>query len=142
MPTLWTKEERDLLVGTTLKPAVEAKLRSLLREFDILRERTKDIPHCANNWWSTNHGTGLAFADWLQVDAMYRSRALEYPGIGDAMAPCIDMANHAANEDTIALYEIDDGDNGNGGDDNSRANSILVMRHTKSLKKGEEVTIT
>lgn len=131
-----------MVTGTTLKPAVDNKLRSLLQEFDVLRQRTKEVPYCANNWWSNQHGGGLAFADWLQVDVMYRSRALEYPGIGDAMAPCIDMANHAGNDETIALYEVDDSEDSDTPDENSQANSILVMRHTKSLKKDEEVTIT
>lgn len=61
---------------------------------------------------------------------MYRSRALEYPGIGDCMVPCIDMANHAAGDYTAALYETD----GSG-------NAILLMRDDVSIEAGGEVTI-
>lgn len=62
---------------------------------------------------------------------MYRSRVLEFPGIGDAMVPCIDMANHASGVDTGALYETD-----------GQGNAILLLRDGKCIKKGEEITIT
>jgi hypothetical protein len=62
---------------------------------------------------------------------MYRSRALEFPGIGDSMVPCIDMANHAAGEATAALYETD-----------GQGNGILLLRDGINVKKDEEVTIT
>jgi len=62
---------------------------------------------------------------------MYRSRALDLPGTGNAMVPCIDMANHASGEDSLALYETDA--NGNG---------ILFLRGGKSLVSGDEITIT
>lgn len=62
---------------------------------------------------------------------MYRSRALEYPGIGDAMVPCIDMANHAAGDNTAALYETDD-----------QGNAVLLLRDGFDVKKGSEITIT
>lgn len=62
---------------------------------------------------------------------MYRSRALEFPGIGDAMVPCVDMANHAAGTNTKALYETD-----------SAGNAVLLLRDGVSVAKGEEVTIT
>jgi hypothetical protein len=62
---------------------------------------------------------------------MYRSRALEFPGIGDAMVPCLDMANHASGDATAALYETDDD-----------GNAILVLRHGKDILHGGEITIT
>lgn len=71
------------------------------------------------------------FDDWLQVDAMYRSRALEYPSYGHCMAPCIDLANHTPHEGTIAVYETD-----------ASGNAILLLRPGKSLREGEEVTIS
>ncbi|KAK0310553.1 hypothetical protein LTR01_003706 [Friedmanniomyces endolithicus] len=71
------------------------------------------------------------FDDWLQVDAMYRSRALDFPGIGHCMVPCIDLANHAAGAATTAIYEKD----GDG-------NAILLLPDGKSVAKGDEVTIT
>ncbi|KAF2140569.1 uncharacterized protein K452DRAFT_252295 [Aplosporella prunicola CBS 121167] len=130
LPTFWTEEERELLIGTTLKPAIEAKLNSLNREFEKLRSATNNIAWCAEEWWDDVDGN-LSFDDWLQVDAMYRSRALEFPGIGDSMVPCIDMANHSSGEATIALYEAD-----------SEGNGALLLRDGKKLKKGDEITIT
>ena len=73
----------------------------------------------------------LDFDDWLQVDAMYRSRALDFPGIGHCMVPCIDLANHVAGESTIAIYEKD-----------NDGNAVLLLREGKTVKEGEEVTIT
>lgn len=119
-----------LLGGTTLQPAIEAKMKSLYREYDILREATMSIPWCQHYWWDEIDGL-LAFDDWKQVDAMYRSRALEFPNIGDCMIPCIDMANHEAGEATVARYEADpDG------------NALLLLKEGKMLSANEEITIT
>lgn len=130
MPTFWSSDEHYLLTGTTLLPAIDAKLRSLQREYENLRTSTENIRWCAKYWWDFDSPVHLDFDDWRQVDAMYRSRALEYPGIGDAMVPCIDMANHAAGRQTDALYEADD-----------HGNAILLLRDIE-MKKGEEVMIT
>jgi hypothetical protein len=130
LPTFWSSDERYLLTGTTLQPAVDAKLRSLQREYENLRKATENIRWCAKYWWNSENFL-LDFDDWRQVDAMYRSRALEYPGIGDAMVPCIDMANHAVGARTRALYETD-----------GECNAILLLRDGVEVKKGEEVTIT
>ena len=62
---------------------------------------------------------------------MYRSRALEFPGVGDAMVPCIDMANHASGNATAALYETDDD-----------GNALLELRQDKEIPPGGEITIT
>ncbi|TKA83332.1 hypothetical protein B0A55_00640, partial [Friedmanniomyces simplex] len=101
LPTFWSASELHLLIGTTLAPAITSKLRSLRREYDNLREATEPT-----HWFQTVQDT-LTFDDWLQVDAMYRSRALDFPGIGHCMVPCIDLANHAAGEATTAIYEKD-----------------------------------
>lgn len=130
LPTFWGDDERELLAGTTIKPAVEAKLKNLEKEFQNLRSVTENVPWCARTWWAEENEL-LAFDDWLQVDAMYRSRALEYPGIGEAMVPCIDLCNHAAGDATAALYET-----------NSRGDAVLLLRDGKSLNAGNEVTIT
>ncbi|KAK8248656.1 hypothetical protein IWZ00DRAFT_489650 [Phyllosticta capitalensis] len=130
LPTFWTEEERTLLIGTTLKPAVEAKLKSLNKEYEKLHKLTESITWCNDDWWFDDT-YGLTFDDWLQVDAMYRSRALEFPGIGDCMVPGVDMANHASGEDTAALYEVD-----------PKGNAVLLLREGKSISQGEEVTIT
>ncbi|KAF1836283.1 SET domain-containing protein [Decorospora gaudefroyi] len=130
LPTFWTEEEQELLAGTTLKPAVSAKLNSLLREFENLRSATESIGWCAKYWWDESSGM-LTFDDWMRVDAMYRSRALEFPGAGDCMMPCIDMANHASGDATAALYETD-----------SDGNGLLLLREGKRIDQGDEITIT
>ncbi|KAK3069051.1 hypothetical protein LTR53_012908 [Teratosphaeriaceae sp. CCFEE 6253] len=118
-------DELQLLVGTTLAPAAAYKLKSLHREYDKLQESAADT-----RWFQAAQHL-VDFDDWLQVDAMYRSRALDFPGIGHCMVPCIDLANHTAGEATIAIYERDrDG------------NAILLLRPGKSVAKGEEITIT
>ncbi|KAL9618732.1 MAG: hypothetical protein Q9160_006611 [Pyrenula sp. 1 TL-2023] len=130
LPTLWSDEEREILHGTSLAAAVEHKLQSLDNEFEMLREKTKHISWCNCVWWDEDTGH-LTIDDWRTVDALYRSRALELPGTGHAMVPCVDMANHASGNDTIALYETDvDG------------NAILQLRDDKSLNGGQEVSIT
>ncbi|KAF1945893.1 SET domain-containing protein [Clathrospora elynae] len=130
LPTFWTEEEKELLIGTTLKPAVGAKLNSLLREFETMRTATASIDWCAKYWWDEDTGM-LTFDDWMRVDAMYRSRALEFPGAGDCMMPCVDMANHAAGDATAALYETDQDGNG-----------LLLLRDGKKIDQGGEITIT
>lgn len=130
LPTFWTEDEQDLLIGTTLNPAVRAKLSSLLREFELFRTATEGIEWCAKYWWDEEDGL-LTFDDWMRVDAMYRSRALEFPGVGDCMVPCVDMANHASGDTTAALYETDDDGNG-----------LLILRHEKNISKEGEITIT
>lgn len=130
LPTFWTDDEQELLTGTTLRAAVRAKMSSLLREFERIRTATEGIGWCAKYWWDEDTGL-LNFDDWMRVDAIYRSRALEFPGVGDSMVPCIDMANHASGDATAALYETDR--NGNG---------ILLLRDGKEIQKGGEITIT
>ena len=103
-------------------------MNSLLREFENVRTATEGIDWCAKHWWDEEHGL-FGFDDWLRVDAMYRSRALEFPGVGDCMVPCIDFANHASGDDTGALYEADGDGNG-----------LLLLR--KDIEKAGEVTIT
>ncbi|KAF1918517.1 hypothetical protein BDU57DRAFT_444203 [Ampelomyces quisqualis] len=130
LPTFWSEEEQDLLQGTTLRPAVRAKLSSLLREFELLRTATESIDWCVKYWWDAENGL-LTFDDWMRVDAMYRSRALEFPGAGDCMMPCIDMANHASGEATAALYETDEDGNG-----------LLLLRNGRTISDKGEITIT
>ncbi|KIW03443.1 uncharacterized protein PV09_05213 [Verruconis gallopava] len=133
LPTFWTPDEVALLDGTSLQAALEAKQRSLEREFALLAEATQDVRWCQDLWWgsSPDASLNLSLDDWKAVDAMYRSRVLEFPGIGDAMVPCIDMANHAAGEAASALYETD-----------GAGNAILLLRDGMDVRHGEEVTIT
>lgn len=130
LPTFWSEEEQELLIGTTLRPAVRAKLNSLLREYETIRTATESIGWCVKYWWDEEAGL-LTFDDWMRVDAMYRSRALEFPGAGDCMMPCVDMANHASGDATAALYETDKDGNG-----------LLLLRNGKNINPGGEITIT
>ena len=126
LPIFWKDSEREALQGTTLYPAVVAKLKSLEREFNHLKSSISSIDWC-QQWLNTS----VSFDDWKQVDAIYRSRALDVPGTGHAMVPCIDMANHAAGDGTIALYDTD-----------SNGNAVLLLREGKTLRANDEITIT
>lgn len=130
LPTFWSSAECELLTGTTLAPALTAKLNSLHREFEQLQDATSNLPWCAEQWWNEVDGI-IEFDDWLQVDAFYRSRALEYPGVGDCMVPCIDMANHTSGTGTAAIYEVDD-----------QGNAVLLLRDDKNIEQDGEITIT
>ncbi|KAL9059711.1 MAG: hypothetical protein Q9162_001012 [Coniocarpon cinnabarinum] len=130
LPTFWTEEECALFEGTSLQPAHDAKMHSLYREFDELRRLTGTIQWCRDVWWNEIDGI-LDFDDWKQVDAIYRSRALEFPGIGDALVPYIGFANHASGDETKAAYQADDDGRG-----------ILLLYDDKQVKEGEEITIT
>lgn len=130
LPTFWSAAERELLLGTTLAPALDAKMKSLHREFEQLQKATASLPWCVDQWWDEIDGL-LEFDDWLRVDAFYRSRALEYPGVGDCMVPCIDMANHSSGEATAAIYEVDD-----------QGNAVLLLRDDKNIDEKGEITIT
>ncbi|KAL4869762.1 hypothetical protein BDV12DRAFT_167174 [Aspergillus spectabilis] len=128
LPTSWTKEELELLRGTSLRLAYEAKVLSLEKEFDQLREATEDISWCQELWWDENVVT---IEDWKYLDAVFRSRMVDLPGHGYAMIPCIDMANHAPESIVNALYDKD-----------AEGNAILQLRHGKELRQDEEVTIS
>ncbi|QSS50847.1 SET domain-containing protein [Histoplasma capsulatum var. duboisii H88] len=130
LPTLYTIEERELLRGTSLELALDSKILSLEKEFDQLREATTDISWCDRDWWNEDTGR-LTFEDWKLVDAMYRSRALEFPSKGHSMVPCIDMVNHASGGRPSALYETDE-----------NGNAVLQLRRGQGLEVGDEITIT
>ncbi|KAL6715564.1 hypothetical protein ACLMJK_006525 [Lecanora helva] len=131
IPTFWSEQESSLLPGTSLQAALASKLRSLEHEFSMLREMTRLIDWCQLHWWDEETGM-LTFEDWKHVDAIYRSRALDLPGTGHAMVPCIDMANHASGNATAALYDTD----------SSNGDAVLILRQGKILTPGDEVTIT
>ncbi|CAG8908157.1 unnamed protein product [Penicillium egyptiacum] len=130
LPTLYTADERELLRGTSLEEALDAKVASLEREFEQLRQATEGIAWCQRSWWDEKTGT-LTIDDWKYVDAAYRSRMLDLPSSGLAMVPCIDMANHASGDGVKALYDAD-----------SEGNAVLQLRWGKTLQPGEEVTIS
>lgn len=130
MPTFYTTEEKELLRGTSLAEALDAKFASLEREFDQLRDATEGIPWCQQTWWDES-SSALTLDDWRYVDAAYRSRMLDIPRSGLAMVPCIDMANHTSGDGVKALYEAD-----------SNGDAILQLRWGKTLQPGDEVTIS
>lgn len=80
VPTFWNESERAIITGTSLEAALSAKLNSLDREFTRLKEKTSSIDWCQKCWWDADSGT-LTFDDWKNVDAIYRSRALDLPGV-------------------------------------------------------------
>ena len=134
LPTLWTEDERGLLLsGTTLGPAIEAKIRSLYREYSEFRSATEDLGWCKRWWWDEVGALeSLTFEDWKEIDASYRSRVLDFPGrIGEAMVPCIDMANHSTGSSTTACYGFDRDDN-----------ATLDICRNKLVNADGEITIT
>lgn len=131
LPTFMAAEERRCLIGTSLYGALQSKMSSLEKEFEHLRKRTESVEWCQKAWWNEESGR-LSFRDWLLVDAMYRSRALELPRDGgDAMVPVLDMANHAADDRYNARFDI--------GEDGK---VLLLVREGKQIRENEEVTIT
>lgn len=129
LPTLWTPAQCARLKGTSLAAALDSKLKSLKREFDLLRDATISIEWCKRYWWDPE-SEGLRFEDWKHIDALYRSRALDLLGT-DAMVPCIDMANHASGRDTVARYDLD-----------ADGNAILLLVEGRRCWAGEEIFIT
>ncbi|RMZ76270.1 hypothetical protein DV737_g4890, partial [Chaetothyriales sp. CBS 132003] len=128
LPTFYSTEERQLLVGTSLEEALEQKLSSLEKEFTHLRQATESIAWCRKLWWD-DESEHLQFEDWKLADAMYRSRALELPkGLGDSMVPVVDMANHSYSYN--ARFEVD-----------SNGDANLVVRDGVVIPAGAEITI-
>lgn len=126
MPTLWKESERILLQGTSLEPALNAKMMALAREFDEMREKSSNIAYWNAAFWDSHV---VHLTDWYLVDAWYRSRVLELPNSGPSLVPCIDMANHS--KDANAYYE-----------ENSKDEAILLLRPGSTVKEGDEVTIS
>ncbi|PVH81624.1 SET domain-containing protein [Cadophora sp. DSE1049] len=132
LPTLWTDSEKVLLRGTTLLPAIEAKLKRLRHEYDGLRKSTCSLEWCQSYWWGESTGQ-LTYSDWLQIDAMYRSRAVKFPPTSsgrDCMIPCLDMLNHADPVIPTAYYKVDDD-----------GNALLWLSTDCAVEEGNEVTI-
>lgn len=126
VPTLWTEDERLLLLGTSLEAAVNAKISALDAEFGNVREKSSDIVCWNDLLWE---GGSVSFTDWIRLDALYRSRCLELPRSGESMVPCIDMLNHSAAPS--AYYE-----------ENSSDEVALLPRAGVALSKGDEITIS
>jgi hypothetical protein len=159
LPTLWNETELSLFEGTTLIPAVRAKRKKLESEFKALKQCTKSIKWLADMWWASpskadteldeimrqlgapseeknedgddldNPNSLIKFDDWLMLDAMFRSRAMEWPGEGDAMVPVLDFANHTLPAN--AEYEVD-----------SDGSGLLLVKNGTNPEPGEEILIS
>jgi len=153
--TLFTEDELQLFEGTTLVPATRAKLKKLTSEYTALRNRTKSTPWLAPVWWGAVEKPRsraeqslidagfrmppaeikdgppplVSLEDWILLDAMYRSRALEWPGQGEAMVPVLDMANH--NVPANATFDV-----------MSTNEGILQLEKDIQLKSGDEIFIS
>ena len=142
LTTFYSPEEKELLVGTSLSNALEQKIRGLEREFEMLRERTKELGWARKAWWGLgpegdedgSEGSDLAplrLRDWKLVDAIYRSRALELPEErGVVMVPVLDMANHGSEDEYNARFESD-----------KDGNVMLIVREGRTIQAGDEVKI-
>ncbi len=95
-------------------------------EFGHLREKSSDLPFWNDLLWQQDEAS---VQDWALADAWYRSRSLELPTGGDAMVPCIDMANHSNQPD--AYY-----------DEDSDGDVEILLRPGFSVASGDEVTIS
>ncbi|PHH80149.1 hypothetical protein CDD80_2687 [Ophiocordyceps camponoti-rufipedis] len=127
VPTLWSESERLLLAGTSLEPALHAKLAALGREFDRLRLQTESMPFWNELLWEGEASASLD--DWILADGWFRSRCLELPGLGVAMVPGLDMANHSVCP--TAYYEVDD-----------KADVLLSACPSRDASCGREMTIS
>jgi hypothetical protein len=87
VPTLWEENERSLLQGTSLEAALSAKMLALSNEFEELRDKSSEIECWNAAFWDNG---SVRLADWLLVDAWYRSRVLELPRSGPSLVPCVD----------------------------------------------------
>jgi hypothetical protein len=101
-------------------------LTSLSNEFDHVRDNSSELPFWQAYLWEK--GT-VGLNDWVLLDAWYRSRSLELPHSGEAMVPCLDMANHSHQPNSF--YE----------ESNEGVVSLLV-RPGCSLANEGEVTIS
>ncbi|KAL7942199.1 hypothetical protein V8C42DRAFT_332823 [Trichoderma barbatum] len=124
IPTMWTNEERELLKGTSLEAAVNAKLASLSNEYDEICEQASDLPFWSNVFWQT-----AKVDDWILADAWYRSRCLELPRAGHAMVLALDMANHSQ---THSAYY----------DETSDGDVVLLPSSGSRVSSGGEITIS
>ncbi|KAI0472620.1 SET domain-containing protein [Xylariaceae sp. FL0804] len=123
-PTMWTESELSHLRGTSLDPAVSAKLSSLTKEFDTIRAKAADLPD-----WNLllSIDETVTIRDWVLLDALYRSRSLGLPKSGEAMVPCLDLVNHSS--PATAYFEESSGE------------VALLLREVAKVSAGSEVTI-
>ena len=126
LPTQWNTDERKLLDGTSLRAAVNAKLSSLTSEFDLVYDKSCNMPFWYSTLWETEP---RRVQDWIMLDAWYRSRCLELPRSGVSMVPYLDMINHSRTP--TAYY-----------DETGKDDVVLLPRPGVSFAKHDEVTIS
>src|ERR1700753_3419387 len=155
LPTLYSETELSLFDGTTLIPAVRSKIRKLQAEFGSLRKSTKDLDWLRQIWWDSttpppqleailaqlgvtkeenqdedsSSDCLIQLDDWLLLDAMFRSRAMEWPGEGDAMVPAVDFANHTVPAN--AEYKV-----------TSEGHGEIRINASMTINQNEEVLIS
>ncbi|KAI1107058.1 SET domain-containing protein [Jackrogersella minutella] len=124
-PTMWYEFELSYLKGTSLEPAVSAKLTTLTKEFDDLCAKAACLP-----FWDEllSIEESITVQDWLLLDALYRSRSLGLPQSGESMVPCLDLVNHSS--EATAYF-----------DENSKGEVVLRLRKGCVVPKGSEITI-
>ncbi|KAI0390865.1 hypothetical protein F5Y17DRAFT_442873 [Xylariaceae sp. FL0594] len=125
VPTMWAEAELSLLRGISLESAVSAKLATLAKEFNHLREAASSI-----SFWNEvlNVDEAIGIRDWIGLDALYRSRSLGLPTSGESMVPCLDLVNHSS--PATAYFE-----------ENENEEVLLLLRPGSQVKRGEEITI-
>ncbi|KAI1751785.1 hypothetical protein F4782DRAFT_540800 [Xylaria castorea] len=125
VPTLWSESELSLLIGTSLERAVSAKRSALEREFNHVRDTTRELPR-----WNAllEVDEAVTLGDWILLDALYRSRSLALPKSGESMVPCLDLVNHS--NPATAYFE-----------ENAEDEVVLLLRKGASVLKQDEVII-
>ncbi|TRX95276.1 hypothetical protein FHL15_003968 [Xylaria flabelliformis] len=106
-------------------PAVSAKLRALEREFNHIRDTTRELPR-----WNAllEIDEAVTLSDWILLDALYRSRSLALPKSGESMVPCLDLCNHST--PATAFFE-----------ENAEDEVVLFLHKGANVLKQDEVTI-
>ncbi|KAI1778255.1 SET domain-containing protein [Hypoxylon cercidicola] len=124
-PTMWNESELSLLKGTSLEPAVSAKLTTLTKEFDNLRAKVVEL-----SFWNEllSIDETITIRDWVILDALYRSRSLDLPKSGESMVPCLDLVNHS--NQATAYFE-----------EKYKGEVALHLRTGGTATRGDEITI-
>lgn len=104
---------------------MSAKLGTLTKEFDHLRDKLAGL-----SYWNEliSIDETITVRDWILLDALYRSRSLDLPGLGESMVPCLDLVNHSSQ--ATAHFQI-----------NSKGEVDLRLHKGCFVATGEEITI-
>lgn len=90
--------------------AIVSKKGALAREFHAFQRLTSSLAWCRQYLWNPSSSSSFTLSNWIQIDAWYRSRVLELPGLGVCLIPYLDMVNHS-DDGANAYYNLtDDGD--------------------------------